>query len=268
MRQGGNLVYTFGYLREATQAHLDLDEQETQAMHLQERYHIFANEAMQAICAVKPNYEYFKCQIVSAYNPVIRLGDNAFREATGSEINWVANGLPQPDFADEIDTKLWYEGQNIYLLNSPVKMPDKFIAFAEKQAWAFSYPTFNTELFIRDNTELFIQDSIIPAPTKTRAGKNHFYFSSRNTLTFIVEGEFWVPYKAIWYKFISGISDDEEIDMPVDIFLTIPLYIAALCLQIDHAQKAQMKRAEFEAALARCSATDFMELKQISPTYR
>ena len=82
-------------------------------------------------------------------------------------------------------------------------------------------------------------------------------YGGRNTLTFFQEGQYLIPYKGVWFRFKSGISDDDEIDMPIDILLTIPLYIAALCLQIDHAQRAMAKRAEFETALARCSNTDF-----------
>ena len=71
----------------------------------------------------------------------------------------------------------------------------------------------------------------------------------------------------MWFRFDSGISDDAEIDMPADIFLTIPLYIAACCLQIDNPQRANIKRNEFETALARCTATDFMELNEIKSSW-
>lgn len=254
-------MYTFGYLREATQAHIDLDEQEIQAMNLQERYYIFANEAMQAICSVKPKYEYFICKIVKEYDPIINLGDNQFRKATEEELHGLVRSV---SFADEVDTIKWYESQNIYLVNKPVKMPDEFLAFADKQAWAFIHEkAFDSELFI---TGSWIPKN--PVPDRIHAGKSHYKYTGRNTLTFIVEGEFWIPYKAIWHRFKSGIGDQEVIDMPVDIFLAIPLYVSAQFLQIDHIQRAQSKRAEFEAALARAHATDFMELKTVSPTFK
>ena len=72
---------------------------------LQERYHIFANEAMQAICSVKPKYDYFVVQAVSKYLPVINEGNNIFRLATEDEINWEVLGAPEPNFADDVDTK-------------------------------------------------------------------------------------------------------------------------------------------------------------------
>jgi len=263
MRQGGNKMLTYGYLREATQAHIDLDEQETQAMNLQTRYHIFANEAMQAICSVKPKYDYFKVKIVDEYNPIINLGNNNFREATTDELNWESNGMPEPNFADLVYVTQWYESQNIYLMNSQVRMPEDFIAFVNKQAWAFTICNrFDSELFIKGYTSKPIVNSRVPAT------KSMFMYSGVNTLTFMQEGDFWIPYKGTWFRFKSGISDNEPIDMPIDILLTIPIYVAALCLQIDHIQKAGAKRAEFELALSRVSNTDFLTNKIITPSFK
>lgn len=270
-------MYTFGYLREAIQAHLDLNEEETQAMHLQERYHIFANEAMQAICGTKPKYKYFEVEAVTSYDPIIYLGDNKYRKATEAEINWECNITPdmteteinvlKPNFADALSTKLWYEGQNIYLLNTPVYMPDDFIAFANKQAWAFIRNNyFNPEEFV--NSHNWDVSIIKPEYIKYKADNNMFMYTGSNNLTFLVEGKYYIPYKAIWYRFISNIADSQEIDMPVDIFFCIPLYIAAQCLQIDHAQRALAKRSEFETALARVSNTDFLDLPSINPSFR
>lgn len=242
-------MYTYGYIREATQAHIDLDEAETQAMKLQERYHIYANEAMQAICGVKPKYDYFECEIVEKYSPIVRIENDRFRKATSTDT----------EFADEIDTKLWYESQNIYLLDTVVHMPNDFISFAEKQAWTIRpNVNFHPELFIRG----FVPTAQ-PKFSKVRATKEHFTYSGKNSLRFYKTGKYLIPYKGVWFIFKSGIGDGEEIDMPIDIILTIPLYIASLCLQIDHAQRALTKRAEFETALARCTNTDFLELKEV-----
>lgn len=254
-------MLTYGYIREATQAHLDLDEQETQAMHLQERYHIFANEAMLAICAVKPKYDYFTATAVEAYTPIINEGDGLFRIATIEELNWEVYGMPEPNFADDIDTKKWYEGQNIYLLNTQVKMPEDFMAFANKLAWAFIYSN-------SFQPELFITGDVLPVPTKTPATKQMFSYTGRNTLTFLQAGKYQIPYKGFWYRFKSGMKDDDEIDMPMDILLTIPLYVAAQCLQMDHAQRAKSKQMEFEIALARVSSTDFLDNVRVTPSFK
>lgn len=266
MRQGGqNMAYTFGYIREATQAHLDLDEQEAQAMRLHERYYIYANEAMQAICSVKPKYDYFNCEIVKDYAPLIKVGENQFRLATPDELNWVyLTPTAKPNFADRAETISWYESQNVYLLNRSIRMPDDFIAFAEKQAWAFiRNDAFNPELFVR---------GYYTSPTskykQVKIGKTEFAYTGSNAVLFHKEGTYQIPYKATWHRFRSNTDDDTIIDMPVDILLTIPLYIASQCLYVDNAQKAIAKRAEFEAALARCSNTDFLEMKSPSVSFK
>lgn len=270
-------MLTYGYIRDSVQAHLDLTEQETQAMNLQSRYHIYANEAMQAICGTKPKYDYFKAKAVFTYDPIINEGDNKFRPATEDDINWSARGLPEPNFADEVDTKKWYEGQNIYLLDTPVRMPDDFVAFANKQAWAFIMPnSYKSELFVTNYYDYALKPRYDYAlkprsaklePVKTKATKSMFSYTGSNTITFLKEGEYHIPYKAIWFKFKSGITDGVEIDMPIDILVTIPIYIAAQCLQMDHAQRAAAKRAEFELALSRVHNTDFLANISVSSTF-
>ncbi len=42
--------FSYGYLKEAVTAHLDLEEDELEAMNINQRFHIFANEAIQSIC--------------------------------------------------------------------------------------------------------------------------------------------------------------------------------------------------------------------------
>ena len=81
------MSFTYGYLREATMAHIDLDEAEVQAINLLERFHIVANEAMQAICASKPLYKYFEADVVKKYAPLVRDGA-IIRVATKEEIEW------------------------------------------------------------------------------------------------------------------------------------------------------------------------------------
>ena len=86
-------MYTYGYLREAVIAHCDLEEEELQAMNVLKRLHIFANEAMQAVCACKPKYKYFKIKAVKKYRPLIR-----------EIINHVITYTELPDSINELGT--------------------------------------------------------------------------------------------------------------------------------------------------------------------
>ena len=152
-------------------------------------------------------------------------------------------------------------------VNTEIRMPVDFLAFANKQAWAFVVSNaYDPEVFIAGDQDM--------APTsqstveRIKATKEMFAYVGSNKLIFGKVGEFWIPYKGTWFRFKSGVGDDEAIDMPMDILLTIPMYVASVCLQVDHAQKAAAKRAEFELALSRVTSTDLMPPKQITPTYR
>ena len=95
-------------------------------------------------------------------------------------------------------------------------------------------------------------------------GRSYYFLSPiLADVKFYKPGRYLIPAKFMWYRFDSGISDEAEIDMPSDIFLTIPLYIASVCYQIDNVQKAQLMRQEFELALARCTAGNFMALNKL-----
>ena len=43
-------------------------------------------------------------------------------------------------------------------------------------------------------------------------------YTGKNTITLYKEVEYFIPYKGVWFRFISGIEDETEIDMPIDIF--------------------------------------------------
>lgn len=252
-------MFTYGYIREATMAHLDIDEEEAQAMNLLSRFHIYANEAMQAICAAKPMYQYIDITVVEKFAPLVMDGA-IFRTATAEEINWDVDVLGQRPFtfANETQTKNYYHERNIYEQYEVVAMTDTFINFANKQAYKLSEvkPTPEQQL----EAEAF--GTSLPTGTIKSLAlvDNDFSYIGKNKIKFYKPGNYLIPAKFLWYRFDSGISDTAEIDMPSDILLTIPLYIASICLQIDNIQKSQLLRQQFELALARCTAGDFMSL--------
>ena len=253
-------MFTYGYIREATMAHLDIDETEAEAMHLLERFHIYANEAMQAICASKPMYKYINITVVDKFEPLVMDG-SFLRPATEQEIHWEELHLEEPNFATEEQTKKYYHDKSIYEVGEKYTPEDTFIAFADKKPY---------RIYVKKPTKEQIWDyeafgkPIDRLPIKAEAIVNDdFSYISKNQLKFYHTGEYLIPAKYMWYRFDSGIGDTEEINIPSDILLTIPLYITSICLQIDNMQKAQIIRQQFETALARCTATDFMPLNDI-----
>lgn len=260
-------MFTYGYLREAVLAHLDIDETEAQSMKILERLHIFANEAMQAICASKPMYQYLDITVVEDYAPLVMSG--AFlRPATADEIkvhdDWEGDPSSNPIQYVSIEiTKDYYNKQNIYKQFETIKMSDTFINFANKQCYKITVkkPTIE-ELFASAafNFEGKMKKEIV---CKSLAEVDlDFSYISKNQIKFYRTGRYLIPAKYLWFRFDSGIADEAEIDMPSDIFMCIPLYISSVCLQIDNIQKANILRNEFEIALARCTSGDFMTLNE------
>lgn len=266
-------MYTYGYIREATMAHIDADEEEAQAMHLLERFHIYANEAMQAICGSKPMYKYFEATIVPKYAPLVRNRDDSseatIRLATKDEIANHEKGIEDPDLVwiNDVQVKDYWHERGVYEVFEKIPQnDDTFIAYANKQAWK------NVEHKPTTQELLEAESFNRPLPKSTFSRERvenglDFAYISRNQLKFYKPGHYLIPGKYLWYRFESGVSDDQVIDMPADILLTIPLYIASICLQIDTPQKANIKRNEFETALARCTNTDFMELPKVKSSW-
>lgn len=259
-------MFTYGYIREAVMAHLDIDEYEAQDMKLLSKFHIFANEAMQAICASKPMYQYIDVTVVEKFDPIVTDG-SFFRKATDEEINWDIDtqGELEVTFLDEEQLKEYYHDKNIYKVREILSMKDTFISFTDKQSYKIIKKKLSAEEI------LFSEDIDVPNVDKEEkllATLDHdFSYISKNKIKFYKPGRYLIPAKFIWYRFDSGIGDDTEIDMPADIFMTIPLYIASICYRIDNVQKSQILRNEFELALARCTAGDMMPVSKIPSSW-
>ena len=254
-------MFTYGYVREATLAHLDLDETEAQASNLLARFHIFANEAMQAICASKPKYQYIDVTVVDKYAPLVMDTSGAFlRPPTDKEL-LDKNTI----YVNETLTKQYWNDRNIYKRGEIVSMADTFIAFAFKKPFKIVEikPTVTEQL----EAEAFGYELKAHYDKSEAKEQQDFAYIGKNQLKFYKTGQYLIPAKFMWFKFDSAMSDSDEIDIPSDILMTIPLYIASVCLQIDNMQKAQIVRQEFELALGRCTATDFMPLPTIEKSW-
>lgn len=260
---------TYGYIREATMARLDIDEQEAEAMNLLSRFHIYANEAMQAICASKPKYQYIEVTVVKELSPIVLDGES-FRLATRTEIEWDEETMgARPDsvlpIVNKEQTEQYWHEQNVYAIGEIVLQKDDFIAFADKKA--FKTIKLSVDKTRYDNIGVSEFGFIATEKTLEAKSGSDFAYIGNNGLKFYKEGFYQIPAKFFWHTFVSAESDDEPLDMPVDILMCIPIYIAATCYQIDNLLKAQIVKQEFELALARCTSTDFMENKSVTRSW-
>ncbi len=236
--------YTYGYLKEAVRAHLDLEEEELELLNSNQRFHIFANEAIQHICHKKPKYQYFQFEAVAEFTPLV-YDNGVLREATDAEIDWEAQGLPEPNFATTDELADYYNTRNIYLVGQVITMPEDFLAFAVKKAYVWT-------------------DSLL---NKQAITKTHMLYLSNNEIVVYYAATYQVPYAGTWITFMQDSDDSLVIDMPADLALTIPIYVASVFLQQRNMNMAQAKRQEFEIAVSRCKSTNFLENKDVSASF-
>ena len=237
--------FSYGYLKAAVNAHLDLEEEEVAAMNINTRFHIFANEAIQNICHSKPKALYFEFQALSEFIPLV-YDNGVLRVATTAEQNWAEYGLTEPAFASDDETAAWYNTQNIYLVNQVITMPEDFLAFLVKKP--FVWTTYLT--------------------SKETATKQYLTYFSDTEIVVHYAANYLVPYSATWMTFAQTQDDKDIIPMPGDLALTIPIYVASVFLQQRDLNLAKAKRQEFEIALSRCKSTNFLENISVTSTFK
>lgn len=237
--------FSYGYLKEALRAHLDLEEDELEVLNINQRFHIFANEAIQNICHKKPKYLYFQFDAITAFTPLV-YDDGVLRVATIEEQNWQAHGLPEPVFASEDEIIAYYNERNIYLVGQVITMPTDFLMFANKKAYAWTTSISNKIAITKDYITHLSNDELIVHSAAT----------------------YQIPYEALWYTFAQDNEDDDVIPMPDDLLLTIPIYVASVFLQQRNLNMAQAKRQEFEIAVSRCKSSNFLDNITITPSFQ
>ena len=124
-------------------------------------------------------------------------------------------------------------------------MPDDFLSFLVKKAFVWT-------------------DSVL---TKQTATKAHIMYLSDNELLVHYAATYQIPYRATWLTFNQNNEEDALIPMPSDLALTIPIYIASVCLQQKDLRVAQAKRQEFEIAVSRCKSSSFLENISVTPSF-
>lgn len=237
-------AYTYGYLKEAVKAHLDLEEEELVLMNINTRFHIFANEAVQYLSHEKPKYQYFQFNAVTEFRPTVY--DNGVqRVATDTEVAWEANGLTEPKFASDEETAVWYNAQHIYLVGQEITMPNDFLAFANKKAFMF--------------TDFITNKQVV--------SKNYMQFLSSTNIVVFAAATYLIPYQATWLLFSHTDEDTATVPMPSDLALTIPIYVASIHLQQRNSDLAKAKRQEFEIAVSRCRVNNVLENKSVASTF-
>ena len=223
-------MYTWGYIKDACLAKLDLDENEADVQDLINRFYIYANEVITQVCSsIKPKCTFVKF-IVTA-SGYCKDDNGNYKLENGQYVEIVGD----------------YDGQRYSSCNKIgdyVTMPQDFISFGDDVCYQIIHYGNN----IVGRKELHDTD---------------FDYQGYNKIIFFHCGEFYISYNARWYTFDSNTDNYIVLDIPTDILDCIPSYVASQCYKIDDEYKAQVFRNEYEIMLARIDATNFKNTKTI-----
>jgi hypothetical protein len=126
-------MYTWGYIKDAALANLDLTQEEAIIQNLLNRFHIYANEAITEICsAIKPKHTFAEFVIKELY-----------KNEQGEDVSDIGKLYTMPSdfisFGDDVNTRLWISPYN-----------DTHIAEAHDED--FLYKGYNQVVFWKEGT--------------------------------------------------------------------------------------------------------------------
>ena len=256
-------MFTWGYIKEAALAKLDLTPQEAETQSLISRFYIYANEVITTVCSLyKPSHKYAKFEVLD-YPTMWRKVCEEYGDTLNKQIQWDENNQVGPYYPDKLfydknrpvyekpefdqNWEDWYKGtyhmfwdeieSHVYKNLPTYDMPDDFISFGDDVNYEMQY---GNKVEIYDTDVEYVGD---------------------NGLIFSHCGIFYISYNARWFVFTSHTPDSEKLRIPDDILMLIPTYIAQQCYKIDDEYKSAVYRNEYETALARLDDTNMKNTK-------
>ena len=219
-------MYTWGYIKEAALAKLDISSDEAIKLGLMNKFPYYANEALTQICStVKPRHTYFNCEVVHKEQLIGLL------KGYYGDVDELAVFNKLPELLTNNEKAFLAEYSKYVFINEPIRMPNDFVSFT------------NDVTYIDCGTYLDL------------ATPDDFIVYGDNQLLFKRSGKYRVPYNARWFMFTSVTDDTEVLDIPADVLDCIPTYIVSQCLKIDDEVKAAIYRNEYELFLSRIEDT-------------
>ena len=230
-------MYTWGYIKEATLAKMDLTVNQAIDMGLMNKMPFYANEAItQITSSIKANRKYAEFQVRDRLD-IIRYISNKYHF---ENIDFLY--MPACDKSawsiDQMDA--WKIYHTYKYVDDPVDFPNDFFAWSSDICYRWNCGIWGTASDF-DYT--------------TYGGKQ---------IMFKRPGDYRISYLAKWFKILPTTSDDTELDCPDDILEAIPSYIASQLYKIDDETKSAILRNEYEMALARIEENDYSTNKTIA----
>lgn len=229
-------MYTWGYIKEAALAKMDLTVEQAIGMGLINKMPFYANEAItQITSAVKAKRQYIEYHVRNK-EAVLDMLQHQYKF---EDISFLLN--PPCDKStlstDKIEALEILESYEY--VGDPVQFPADFFAWSDDIVYKYKC----------DHWE----------------GASDYDYTTYggNKVMFKRHGDYRFPYLAKWFKILPTTSDEVELDCPDDILECLPSYIASQLYKIDDETKSAILRNEYEMAVARIDENDYSTNKTI-----
>lgn len=229
-------MYTWGYIKEATLAKMDLTVSQAVDMGLINKMPYYANEAVtQITSSIKANRKYVEFDVRDVEDVVRRI----VAKYKFDDVYFL--------YAKSCDKSSWSKEQleayeifhSVTFTNNPADFPEDFFAWSSDICYRWECGRWST------------------------ASDYDFTTYGGKQIVFNRPGIYRIPYRAKWFKILPSTSDEVELDAPDDVLEAIPSYIASQLYKIDDETKSAILRNEYEMALARIDENDYSTNKTI-----
>lgn len=234
-------MITWGYIKQATLAKMDLSIDAAVDQGLIEKMPFYANEALTEITsAIKAKRAYADFKVADR-NEVL----NCISQTYGQDaMYFVLDHSCDLSTATEAQRNALKVYEQYVYVGDTIKMPDDFVAWSDDTNWKV----------VKDCSG---RDTLEPL-------KDTEFAQRGNKLIFMKPCICKIAYFAKWFFFTPTTQDDVELDIPDDILVCLPSYIASQSFKIDDEQKSSIYRNEYEMALARINENDYATNKVIN----
>lgn len=234
-------MITWGYIKQATLAKMDLSVDAAVDQGLIEKMPFYANEALTEITsAIKAKRAYADFKVADRDAVLKYIAQTYGQDA----MYFVLDHSCDLNRATEYQLNALKVYEHYVYVGDTIKMPDDFVAWSDDTNWKVTKDCSGRDILEQLKDTEFAQRG--------------------NKLIFMKPCICKIAYFAKWFFFTPTTQDDVELDIPDDILICLPSYIASQLFKIDDEQKSSIYRNEYEMALARINENDYATNKVIN----
>lgn len=219
-------MYTWGYIKAACLAKLDMTADQAIDMGLMNKFPFYANEAIGQITqAIRAKRSYAEFEVHDEFWEIATLKEKYNLD----DMSFLYNHSYDKTECTLNQLKALEEYNKYSYIGKPVRMPKDFIFWGDDRNYQY------------DDCR----------HTWYEASDDDFDIIGDNKIMFTHCGKFRISYCAKWFTFLPTTDDNEELNVPDAIIEALPSYIVSQCYKIDDEVKAAYYLNEFEILIAR-----------------